>query len=51
MDCMMSTSQTHINIADDFTSHVVDILKAVEKRSEESKKKVYLGKSGIEFGD
>lgn len=41
MDSMVSTVQDHINIADALTSQVVDVLKAVEKKSEEAKKKVF----------
>jgi len=37
---MVTSAQDHTNFADDMMTHVVDVLKAVEKRSEQSKKKV-----------
>lgn len=37
---LASTAQDHVNIADSLTSQVVDVLKAVERKNEETKKKV-----------
>ncbi|RDB15326.1 Protein BZZ1 [Hypsizygus marmoreus] len=42
MDSMASTAQDHVNIADTLTSEVVDVLKAVEKKAEEARKKEML---------
>jgi hypothetical protein len=40
MNSMVSTAQDHVNIADALTSQVVDVLKALEKKNEDAKKKV-----------
>lgn len=37
---MANTAQDHVNIADALGSQVVDVLKGLEKRSEDAKKKV-----------
>ncbi|KAG5633046.1 hypothetical protein DXG03_008700, partial [Asterophora parasitica] len=39
---MSTTSLDHVNIADTLTSQVVDVLRTVEKRNEEAKKKEML---------
>ncbi|KAF5369126.1 hypothetical protein D9615_010422 [Tricholomella constricta] len=39
MDSMATTAQDHVNIADGLTTQVVEVLKTVEKKSEEAKKK------------
>ena len=40
VDSMATGAQDDTNLVDDLTTHVVDVLKAVEKRGEQSKKKV-----------
>jgi hypothetical protein len=40
MDSMVSTAQDHVNIADALTSQVVEVLRSVGKKNEESRKKV-----------
>lgn len=37
---MTLSAQDHVNISDTLTSQVIDVLKSVEKRGEETKKKV-----------
>lgn len=37
---MMNTAQDHLTIADSLNSQVVDTLKVVEKKNDDSKKKV-----------
>lgn len=37
---MVSTAQDHVNIADALTSQVVEVLRSVGKKNEESRKKV-----------
>lgn len=39
---MSNTAQDHVNLADALTTQVVDVLKAVERKEEELKKKVDL---------
>jgi hypothetical protein len=40
MNSMVNTAQDHVNMADALTSQVVEVLRAVGKRSEDSRKKV-----------
>lgn len=42
MNSMASSAQDHVNVADALTSQVVDVLRVVEKKNEEAKKKVRL---------
>ncbi len=37
---IVNTAQDHINVADTLTTQVVDVLKAIEKKNEDLKKKV-----------
>lgn len=37
---MTLSAQDHVNISDTLTSQVIDVLKSIEKKSEETKKKV-----------
>jgi len=37
---MVDSAQDHINLADEITLHVVEVLKGVERKNEETKKKV-----------
>ncbi|KAG5652818.1 hypothetical protein H0H81_003534 [Sphagnurus paluster] len=39
MDSMVTTAQDHVNIADRLSTEVVDVLKILEKKNEETKKK------------
>jgi hypothetical protein len=39
---MANTAQDHVTIADALTSQVVEVLKAIERKNEETKKKVKL---------
>ncbi|GLB45480.1 putative fes/CIP4, and EFC/F-BAR homology domain containing protein [Lyophyllum shimeji] len=39
IDSLVTTAQDHVSIADNLTSQVVDVLKGVEKKNEEAKKK------------
>ncbi|KAF8073423.1 hypothetical protein FPV67DRAFT_1605812 [Lyophyllum atratum] len=39
MDSLVTTAKDHVSIADNLTSQVVDVLKGVEKKNEEAKKK------------
>ncbi|KAJ8523239.1 hypothetical protein ONZ45_g333 [Pleurotus djamor] len=39
MNSLVNTAQDHINVADNLTTQVVDVLKLVEKKNEELKKK------------
>ena len=43
IDSMAHTAQDHVNIADGFTSQVVEVLRGVEKKNEEAKKTVSYG--------
>jgi formin-binding protein 1 len=40
MNSMVTTAQDHVNIADALTSQVVEVLRSVGKKNEESRKKV-----------
>lgn len=40
MNSMLSAAQDHVNLADALTSQVVEVLKSVGKKNEESRKKV-----------
>ena len=40
MNSMVSAAQDHVNIADALTSQVVEVLRVVGRKSEESRKKV-----------
>lgn len=42
INSMSNTAQDHINIADALTSQVVEVLRAVERKNDDTKKKVEL---------
>ena len=42
INCFSESAQDHVNLADGLDAQVVNVLKLVEKRHEEAKKKVHL---------